>query len=184
MTYIIIGIATLMIILFIAITYNLLVQSRNKVKEAFSTMDVYLKKRFDLIPCLVEVVKSYARHETDTLQEATRLRSSSPQDDLTTAVNSEMKIGDALRTLLLVAENYPDLKANTNFLDLQKRLSKMEEEIAFSRRYYNGSVREFNNQCQMFPCNLVAGLFGFKPLPMFAVEKEQERNVVDVDLNK
>ncbi len=181
MTYLIIGLAILMLILFVAITFNLLVQSHNKVKEAFSTMDVYLKKRFDLIPSLVEVVKSYARHETDTLQEATRLRSSSQQDDLKTVVTSEMQIDDALRTLLVVAENYPDLKANSNFVNLQERLSKMEEEIAFSRRYYNGSVRGYNNLCQMFPCNLVAGVFGFKPLPMFAVEKEQERRAVNVD---
>jgi LemA protein len=83
---------------------------------------------------------------------------------------------------LVVVEKYPDLKANTNFLDLQERLSKMEEEIAFSRRYYNGSVREYNNKCQMFPFNLIAGVFGFKALPMYQVESEQERKVVDVKL--
>ena len=168
--------------LFILLTYNSLVQLRNKVKEAFSTMDVYLKKRYDLIPNLVDIVKGYAKHETDTLQEVTQMRVNAKKGDLDSAINSEMKIGDALQSLLVVVEKYPDLKANTNFLDLQERLSKMEEEIAFSRRYYNGSVREYNNKCQMFPLNLVAGMFGFKALPMYQVDSEQERKVVDVKL--
>lgn len=168
--------------IFILLTYNSLVQLRNKVKEAFSTMDVYLKKRYDLIPNLVDIVKGYAKHETDTLQEVTKMRVNAKKGDLDSAINSEMKIGDALQSLLVVVEKYPDLKANTNFLDLQERLSKMEEEIAFSRRYYNGSVREYNNKCQMFPLNLVAGMFGFKALPMYQVDSEQERKVVDVKL--
>ena len=168
--------------IFVLLTYNSLVQLRNKVKEAFSTMDVYLKKRYDLIPNLVDIVKGYAKHETDTLQEVTKMRVNAQAGDLNSAINSEVKIGDALQSLLVVVEKYPDLKANTNFLDLQERLSKMEEEIAFSRRYYNGSVREFNNKCQMFPLNLVAGMFGFKALPMYQVDSEQERKVVDVKL--
>ena len=168
--------------IFILLTYNSLVQLRNKVKEAFSTMDVYLKKRYDLIPNLVDVVKGYAKHETDTLQEVTKMRVNAQTGDLNSAINSEVKIGDALQSLLVVVEKYPDLKANTNFLDLQERLSKMEEEIAFSRRYYNGSVRDFNNKCQMFPLNLVAGMFGFRALPMYQVDSEQERKVVDVKL--
>ncbi|MBP5375096.1 MAG: LemA family protein [Bacteroidaceae bacterium] len=152
------------------------------MKEAFSTMDVYLKKRHDLIPNLVDIVKGYAKHEVDTLQNVTQMRVDAQKGDLNTAIDSEMKIGDALQSLLVVVEKYPELKANTNFLDLQERLSKMEEEIAFSRRYYNGSVREFNNKCQMFPLNLIAGMFGFKSLPMYQVESEQERKVVDVKL--
>jgi len=168
--------------IFVLLTYNNLVQLRNKVKEAFSTMDVYLKKRYDLIPNLVDIVKGYAKHETDTLQEVTKMRVNAQAGDLNSAIDSEVKIGDALQSLLVVVEKYPDLKANTNFLDLQERLSKMEEEIAFSRRYYNGSVREFNNKCQMFPLNLVAGMFGFKALPMYQVDSEQERKVVDVKL--
>lgn len=179
--YIVIGVVVVLLIL-VLFTYNNLVQLRNKVKEAFSTMDVYLKKRYDLIPNLVDIVKGYAQHETDTLQEVTKMRVNAQKGDLDTAINSEVKIGDALQSLLVVVEKYPDLKANTNFLDLQERLSKMEEEIAFSRRYYNGSVREYNNKCQMFPFNLIAGMFGFKALPMFQVESEQERKVVDVKL--
>jgi len=180
-TYIVIGVLVVLAVL-VLFTYNNLVQLRNKVKEAFSTMDVYLKKRYDLIPSLVEVVKGYAKHETDTLQEVTQMRVNAQKGDLDTAIDSEIKIGDALKSIFLVVEKYPDLKANTNFLDLQERLSKMEEEIAFSRRYYNGSVREFNNKCQMFPFNLIAGMFGFKALPMYQVDSEQERKVVDVKL--
>ena len=162
--------------------YNGLIKAKNNCEESYSTMDVYLKKRYDLIPNLVDIVKGYAQHETDTLQEVTKMRVNAQKGDLDTAINSEVKIGDALQSLLVVVEKYPDLKANTNFLDLQERLSKMEEEIAFSRRYYNGSVREYNNKCQMFPFNLIAGMFGFKALPMFQVESEQERKVVDVKL--
>ena len=137
-------------------------------------MDVYLKKRYDLIPSLVDIVKGYAKHETDTLQEVTKMRVNAQKSDLNAAINNEMKIGDALQSLLVIVEKYPDLKANTNFLDLQ--------ELAFSRRYYNGCVREFNDRCQMFPFNLIAGVFGFKALPMYQVESEQERKVVDVKL--
>lgn len=180
-TYIVIGVLVVLAVL-VLFTYNNLVQLRNKVKEAFSTMDVYLKKRYDLIPSLVEVVKGYAKHETDTLQEVTQMRVNAQKGDLDTAIDSEVKIGDALKSIFLVVEKYPDLKANTNFLDLQERLSKMEEEIAFSRRYYNGSVREFNNKCQMFPFNLIAGMFGFKALPMYQVDSDKERQVVDVKL--
>lgn len=179
--YIIIG-AVIVLFVLVLVTYNSLIQLRNKVKEAFSTMDVYLKKRYDLIPNLVDIVKGYAKHETDTLREVTKMRVDAQKGDLNTAIDSEVKIGDALQSLLVVVEKYPDLKANTNFLDLQERLSKMEEEIAFSRRYYNGSVREYNNKCQMFPFNLIAGVFGFKALPMYQVESEQERKVVDVKL--
>lgn len=180
-TYIVIGVLVVLAVL-VLFTYNNLVQLRNKVKEAFSTMDVYLKKRYDLIPSLVEIVKGYAKHETDTLQEVTQMRVNAQKGDLDTAIDSEIKIGDALKSIFLVVEKYPDLKANTNFLDLQERLSKMEEEIAFSRRYYNGSVREFNDKCQMFPFNLIAGMFGFKALPMYQVDSDKERQVVDVKL--
>ena len=179
--YIVIGVAVVLLVL-VLFTYNNLIQLRNKVKEAFSTMDVYLKKRYDLIPSLVDIVKGYAKHETDTLQEVTKMRVNAQKSNLNAAINNEMKIGDALQSLLVIVEKYPDLKANTNFLDLQERLSKMEEEIAFSRRYYNGCVREFNDRCQMFPFNLIAGVFGFKALPMYQVESEQERKVVDVKL--
>ena len=168
MTVIIIIIVIVLLLLALLLTYNRLVALRNKVNEAFATMDVFLKKRFDLIPRLVEAVKGYARYESDTLQQATRLR--------TTAV------GDALKHAFVVAEAYPDRKADNSFLKLQEQLAKMEDEISLSRRYYNGSVREYNNLCQMFPVSLVASAFGFKPMPMFAVSSDEERQAVNVNL--
>ena len=120
--YIVIGVAVVLLVL-VLFTYNNLIQLRNKVKEAFSTMDVYLKKRYDLIPSLVDIVKGYAKHETDTLQEVTKMRVNAQKSDLNAAINNEMKIGDALQSLLVIVEKYPDLKANTNFLDLQDRKS-------------------------------------------------------------
>ena len=181
--YIIIGVLALLTVVLLVgvlLVYNRLVMLRNKVQEAFSTMDVCLKKRYDLIPNLVEVVKAYASHESGVLQEVTRMRSRADGGDLRSQIDGEVKIGDALRSLLVVAEGYPDLKANTNFLNLQEQLAHIEDEIARSRRYYNGSVREYNNQCQLFPLNLIASLFGFREMPMFAVSSEEERRVQEV----
>ena len=179
--YVIIG-AVMVLLIVLLVIYNQLVMLRNKVNEAFSTMDVFLKKRFDLIPSLVEVVKGYARHETDVLQQVTRQRTATSHDDRSGLLAGEAKIGDALKSLFVVAEAYPDLKANNSFLTLQEQLAKMEDEISLSRRYYNGSVREYNNRCQMFPLNLVASAFGFKPMPMFSVSSDMERQAVNVNL--
>lgn len=171
-----------MLLLLLLWAYNSLVALRNKVNEAFATMDVSLKKRFDLIPALVEVVKGYARHETTVLEDVTRQRSGIADKDLSGKVVGEGRISDALKRIFVVAEAYPDLKANTNFLTLQQQLVKMEDELSLARRYYNGSVREYNNHCQQFPLNLVAAMFGFKTMPMFAVDSEQERRAVGVNL--
>lgn len=174
--------AVVLIAIFIIGVYNSLVQLTNKVKEAFSTMDVYLKQRFDLIPNLVDIVKGYAKHESDNLEKITRLRSNVDRKDLNGQVEGEMRIGQALSKIMVVVENYPELKANENFLDLQGRIVKIEEQIAFARRYYNGSVRQYNDKCQMFPFNVVASLFGFQPKRMYEVEHEYERKSVDVDM--
>ena len=176
--YIILGVVVLLLVVLLW-GYNSLVTLRNKVNEAFATMDVLLKKRFDLIPSLVEVVKGYARHESDVLLEVTNKRTTANRG---AQLNGEVKISDALKSLFVVAEDYPDLKANGNFLKLQDQLVKMEDEISLSRRYYNGSVREFNNRCQVFPMNLIANMFGFKPMPMFSVDSNAERQAVNVNL--
>ena len=163
-SYVIIIVVALLLVLLLT-GYNSLVMLRNKVNEAFATMDVSLKKRYDLIPALVEVVKGYAAHESDTLIETTAIRSRAvDHDDRKGQLQGEKGIGDALKKLFIVAEAYPELKANTTFLTLQQQLSAMEDEIALSRRYYNGSVREYNNRCQTVPFNLVARLFGFKSM--------------------
>lgn len=179
--YIVIGLIIL-IVIYIIITYNKLIESNNIVKEAFSTMDVYLKKRWDLVPNLVEVVKGYAKHEKEVFNQITTLRTNTYQNmsiDKKITVNEQLT--QELFKIIAVSENYPDLKANQNFSELSKELTKIEDEIANSRKYYNGSVRIFNTKIQVFPNNILAGLFGFKQANMFEANEEAKNNV-KVDL--
>lgn len=177
MTTIIFIVAVALIVVFCIFVYNSLVQLSNKVKEAFSTMDVYLKQRFDLIPNLVDTVKAYAKHEADTLEELTKRRADVATSDIDGQIEGEMRIGEALSRILVVVEKYPELKANENFLDLHKRIVKVEDDIAFARRYYNGSVRMYNDKCQMFPYNIIANIFGFKSKKMYEIQNVAEREV-------
>ena len=177
MTNIIFIVAVALIVVFCIFVYNSLVQLSNKVKEAFSTMDVYLKQRFDLIPNLVDTVKAYAKHEADTLEELTKRRAGVATSDIDGQIEGEMRIGEALSRILVIAEKYPELKASENFLDLQKRIVKVEDDIAFARRYYNGSVRMYNDKCQMFPYNIIANIFGFKSKKMYEIQNVAEREV-------
>ena len=140
-------------------------------------MDVYLKQRFDLIPNLVDTVKAYAQHEADTLDELTKRRAKVASNDIDGKIDGEMRIGEALSRILVVVEKYPDLKASENFLDLHKRLVKVEENIAYARRYYNGSVRQYNDKCQMFPYNIIANIFGFRAKKMYEIQNAAEREV-------
>ncbi|MBQ0023177.1 MAG: LemA family protein [Prevotellaceae bacterium] len=178
---IIVGVLGLAIIIYGFVAYNILITARNKVEEAFSLMDVCMKKRFDLVPSLVSIVRGYTKYEAETLQKAANHRSGV----ITTneKVNSEMKIGQAVNRILMQAEAYPDLKADDAYISLQKELVGIEEEIMYSRRYYNGSVREFNTSCQKFPLNIVANMFGFHPRTMYEVENEKDRKVVEVNLS-
>lgn len=175
--YIGIGIAVVLLA-YVFITYNGLVKSRNLVKEAFSTMDVYLKKRWDLVPNLVEVVKSYANYEENTLSKVTELRAGS-YDGM--SVNKKIDINEQLTKgisqIMAISENYPELKASENFLELSRNLTKIEDEIANSRKYYNGTVRIFNNKIQMFPSNIVANLFKFHIANMFEADKDERKNI-------
>ena len=177
MTTIIFIVAVALIVVFCIFVYNSLVQLSNKVKEAFSTMDVYLKQRFDLIPNLVDTVKAYAKHEADTLEELTKRRADVATSDIDGQIEGEIRIGEALSCILVVVEKYPELKANENFLDLHKRIVKVEDDIAFARRYYNGSVRQYNDKCQMFPYNIIANIFGFKSKKMYEIQNVAEREV-------
>ena len=181
--YIIIGIIVILLI-YILITYNSFINSRNLVKEAFSTMDIYLKKRWDLIPNLIEVVKGYSKYENETLTKITSLRSSS-YDELT--MNNKIDINEelskCLSNIFAVSENYPELKANELYTNLSNNLISIEDEIANSRKYYNGTVRNFNNKIQMFPNNILAKLFRFKEFKMFEANAE-EKNNVGVNLNE
>lgn len=178
---IIFGILILLVILcaiYVGITYNSLVKTRNIVLEAFSTMDVYLKKRWDLVPNLVEVVKGYAKHEKETFMQITSLRTTS-YDQLSAEkkINVNEQLTQGLSKIMAIAENYPELKASQNFLDLSQNLARVEEDIANSRKYYNGAVRKMNTKVQMFPSNLVASMFGFKEYNMFEIETEEKQNV-------
>lgn len=173
-------ITALIIIAFVVVisTYNNFVQLNNKVKEAFSTMDVYLKKRWDLIPNLVETVKGYAKHEKDTLKEIVELRSSA-YDNMTDddKIKANEKLSTGITKIMALAEAYPDLKANENFKDLSNQLTKVEDDIANSRKYYNGVVRMFNNKVEMFPSNILAGIFGYKSKTMFEANTNERENV-------
>ena len=175
--YIVVAIIVLILIYF-GVTYNSLVKLNNTVKEAFSTMDVYLKKRWDLIPNIVENVKGYAKHENSALKEIVELRNStydSMSSDEKVDVNNKMS--QKINKLMAIAEAYPDLKANENFRDLSEQLTKVEDDIANSRKYYNGAIRIFNNKVQMFPSNIVARILGFKEQKMFEVSENERENV-------
>ena len=161
--------------------YNGTIRLRNGVQEAFATMDVFLKKRYDLIPNLVETVKAYATHEQEVLVALTEARARAvgarSEED---RFGQEAGLQAALRNLFAVAENYPDLRANENFLAMQRDLGAMEGEIAQSRKYYNAMVRQFNTRIQVFPGNVLAGMFGFTARPMFEVDAPEERANVAV----
>ena len=175
--YIIIAIVVLILIYF-GVTYNSFVKLNNTVKEAFSTMDVYLKKRWDLIPNIVETVKGYAKHEKSTLKEIIELRNST-YDNMSAneKIDVNNKLSQGINKLMAIAEAYPDLKANENFKDLSQQLTKVEDDIANSRKYYNGAVRIFNDKVQMFPSNIVAGMLGFKEQRMFEASESERENV-------
>ncbi|MCR5196477.1 MAG: LemA family protein [Pseudobutyrivibrio sp.] len=163
-------------------TYNSLVRLRTQVEEGFSTMDVYLKKRFDLIPNLVSTVKGYAKHEAETLEKVIAARNSAyasgNKEDIAQA---EGQLTTTLKSLFALAESYPDLKANTNFIDLQNSLKAIEEDIANARKYYNGTVKTYNTKIQLFPTSIIAGICHFEKFPFFEVSDSAERENVKVE---
>lgn len=162
-------------------SYNMFVKLRNNIDEAFSTMDVYLKKRYDLIPNIIETVKGYAKHEKETLEKVMEARYSAMNSATTEQkLENENILQGALKSLFAVAENYPNLKADASFIELQKTLKDLENEIANSRKYYNGTVKIYNTKREMFPSNLVAGIFRFEKRPLFKVDNEEERKNVKV----
>ena len=168
----------ILIIIYVFILYNSFISLDNKVKEAFSTMDVYLKKRWDLIPNLVETVKGYAKYEEETLTRVTKLRNN-VYNEMTNdekIINNEELSSDVSKIMAL-KEAYPELKANENFIDLSNKLTKIEDDIANARKYYNGTVRIYNNKVQMFPNNLFAKIFNYKTKRMFEASLEDKQNI-------
>lgn len=169
--------------LYVIFSYNGLVKSRNMAEEAWSGIDVQLKRRADLIPNLIETVKGYATHEKSTLEEVVALRNKAqavPSGDVAGRAAAEGLLGQALGRIIALAEAYPDLKANENFLELQRSLETIEGEIQMSRRYYNGAARDLNVKVESFPSNLVAGQFGFAKKPYFEIANEADRAVPTV----
>lgn len=189
MQWIIIGVVVGVVVLLAILlggTYNSLVRLRNQTKNAWAQIDVQLKRRHDLIPNLVETVKGYMKFERETLEAVTQARNLA-QKAVGTGVGAQAKaesdLSGALSRLLAVVENYPDLKANQNFLALQEELTSTENKIAFSRQYYNDSVLGYNNRTQMFPSNVVAGMFGFKGGEFFEVQVAAEREAPKVSFS-
>lgn len=168
---------------YLVFIYNGLVKARQMAEEAWSGIDVQLKRRADLIPNLIETVKGYAGHEKDTLESVVELRNKAqavPVGDVAGRAAAEGLLGAALGKIIALAEAYPDLKANENFLELQKSLETVEGEIQMSRRYYNGAARDLNVKVESFPSNLVAGQFGFSKKPYFEIANEADRAVPTV----
>ena len=178
MWLIILLVVVVLIAMYVISTYNGLVQSRNKVKDQFSQIDVQLKRRFDLIPNLVETVKGYAKHESETLEKVIAARNSyanAKTDAEKMEASKEMSRG--VMNIMALAESYPDLKANTNFVDLQNQLKEVEDKISYARQFYNDSVLMYNNKIEMFPSNLIASIFGFKKESFFEADEKERENV-------
>ncbi|MFC2022799.1 LemA family protein [Chloroflexota bacterium] len=183
--WIVLGIFVVLIILFMG-TYNSLVRLRNQVKNAWAQIDVQLKRRYDLIPNLVETVKGYKDFERETLEAVTKARNIAMQSSSAGAGERgklEGELSSALSRLMVVVEQYPDLKANQNFLALQEELASTENRISFSRQYYNDSVLRYNNKTQMFPSSVIAGMTGFKAGEFFEVTLAAEREAPKVSFS-
>lgn len=171
----------ILFIIWIISSYNGFVKMRNKIEEAYSAMDVSLKKRYDLIPNYVETVKGYAKHESQTLERviAARnqaVRASNPAE----RIAGDKALTGSLRSLFAISESYPELKSNAGFIDLQNQLSRIEEEIAGSRRYYNAVVNRFNTKTEMFPGVILAQIFNFERRPLYEVSDESQRENIKV----
>ena len=180
MVWIIIAVIVVLLILYVMGTYNTLVKLRNRVKDQWAQIEVLLKRRADLIPNLVETVKGYASHEKTTLEGVIEARNkaisaTTPQEEM----KASGELTQALSRLLALTEAYPDLKANTNFTDLQNNLKETEDKISFGRQFYNDTVLKYKDKLEMFPSNIIASIFGFKPEPFFEAS-ESDREVPKV----
>lgn len=173
-----------LVILWIIVAYNSLIRLRFRVKEAWSDIDVQLKRRYDLIPNVVETVKGYASHEKGVFENVTEARAralgAEAKGDPKEIARAENALSSTLKTLFAVSENYPDLKANANFLDLQRELADTENKIQSSRRFYNSNVMEYNTRIHLFPTKFIASAFKFYPVEFFELENDKEKELVNV----
>ncbi len=174
-------IIVVLVVLWVIFTYNRLISFRNRAKEAWSDIDVQLKRRYNLIPNLVETVKGYAAHEREIFEKVTQARAQAMgAQGLKEKGEAENALSSTLKSLFAVAENYPDLKASTNFLELQRELRDTEDKIQAARRFYNTNVRDLNTKIESFPTNVIASLFNFKSMEFFQVEESAVREVPQV----
>lgn len=184
MGWVILGIIVLLVLFVISI-YNGLVQARQKVKNAWSQIDVQLQRRFDLIPNLVETVKGYMGHEAEVLTKVAELRTSwANANSVKEKAELDNQLSGALKTIMAVSESYPELKANENFAQLQQELKNTEDKISFSRQFYNDTTTMYNTKLEVVPSNIIAGMFGFKQEELFKVDSEEARKNVKVDFNQ
>lgn len=175
---IIAGGVLVLVILYLIGTYNSLVVLKTRIKEAFSGIDVQLKRRADLIPNLVETVKGYAKHEKEVFENVTKARSALMKAETPTEkAEANNMLAGALKSLFAVAEAYPQLQANESFKELQRQLEDTEDKVAYSRQFYNSNVLDYNTKVQMFPSNIIANFFGFKPELFFETKEEERKNV-------
>lgn len=175
--YLILG----LIILWFIFTFNSFIKKRMRVKEALADIEVQLKRRYDLIPNLVETVKGYMQHEKSVFENVTLARTKALEaKNLKEKVEAENMLSETLKTLFAVSENYPDLKANANFLDLQREIADTENKIQAARRFYNSTVMDFNTKLEVFPSNIVGKIFNFQPFEFFETKEEVERETVKV----
>ena len=173
-----------LIIIWIIAIYNGLIKSKLRVDNAWSQIDVQLQRRFDLIPNFVETVKGYMTHESETFEKITQLRTSwSNTSSVGEKAKLDGELSGALKTIMAISENYPDLKANTNFSELSEELRNTENKISFSRQFYNDSVTIYNTKLELFPSNIIANIFNFKPRELFATESDEARKNIKVDFN-
>ena len=177
----------IIVVLFVLVVgaYNGLITSRNRVKNAWSQIDVQLQRRFDLIPNFVESVKGYMKHEEGVLTKVTELRNAwAGASSVGKKAELDSELSGALKTIMAVSENYPDLKANKNFTDLQEELKSTEDKIAYARQFYNDSVTMYNTKLEKIPTNIIASMFNFKPEELFEVASQEARQSVKVDFSK
>lgn len=179
--WIVILVVVALLVIWVISTYNKFVNLQNKVEEAFSTMDVYLKKRYDLIPNLVETIKGYTKHESETLQNVISARNMAVNaQSLDEKIKSEKNFQSMLGPLYAISEQYPNLKADQHFTQLQNELQSIENEIANSRKYYNAVCVKFNNMVEMFPSNILAGIFHKTKKPLYEIDNASQRENVKV----
>lgn len=181
----IILIVLILLIVYVIMMYNKLVRLKNRAQEGASDIEVQLKRRHDLIPNLIETVKGYATHEKGVFEKVTIARTQAmSSQNLPAKAENENVLSATLKSLFAVAENYPDLKANANFMELQRELSDTEDKIQAARRFYNGVVRDFNTALQTFPMNIMAGTFNFTPREFFEVDSPEDKKVPNVDFKE